>query len=359
MNSTVSVASRHPGLAAFGWFLTTAVALVAFPHGGSSAESPALMVNEHAVSPAEIRWFGEQERSRVFEYFKTRHHLEDGKDFWDHAAGGITPRAMLRSNTVARVVREKVEQSLFQKLGLVPEIGYDAFLAQFERTNLEREKAARQGQAVFGPVRYTQLQFYEHWKATLRVQAEAKLAEQRWRPTQSELQTFYEQHRNLFRAPPSFTLEVITVEASGKSTAEAPAAAVQATASNVLAKCTAKSSFREWLTEQPPGGPVSVSPQRFENLNADRLAELFPHDPQLSAVQALASGEALALTDSEAQVRVVRCVGKVDAGQRPYEAVQGQVRARWLARRYDEHLTRLVGEARVRANPEAIEALLL
>ena len=89
------------------WALTQATGT-----GARGAEPPALIVNQHPVSQKEFRWFMEQERAAVFRHF-SGHQVNEGKDFWDQKSEGTTPRAMLKSNTVARVIREKAEQILF------------------------------------------------------------------------------------------------------------------------------------------------------------------------------------------------------------------------------------------------------
>ena len=117
----------------------------------------------------------EQERAGVVAYFKAQHNLDYGQDYWNHEVAGTTPKAALQQKTVDRLVHEKAEQLLFQELGLVQDIRYATFLEQLEKTNRNREQAAKEGKVVYGPIRYTQLQFYGHWKATLRAQATEQL----------------------------------------------------------------------------------------------------------------------------------------------------------------------------------------
>jgi hypothetical protein len=330
----------------------------AAPVPASGVEPSAMAVDGHQVSQAEFRWYMELERGVVFHYFNTQFHLEDGKAFWEHEFGGTTPRAMLRSNTVARIVREKVEQIILQSLGLAPDISYAAFLAQLDKTNQEREHAARQGKAVYGPVRYTPLQFYEHWKATLGIEARAKLGAQRWHPPAEELKQFYEQNRDLFRALPTYSLEVVAIRAAEDPGAGNRASAVQNASSIILSNLLPGRSLPDVLKSQPRNDLLTISGKRLDNLNADRLAELFTGEQNLNAVRNLAPGEATAITDSDAQIRVVRCVGKTGETQRPYEAVQPQVRERWLAQQYQAYLKDRVSQAQVKLNEKVIEALI-
>ena len=358
MRLTGVLRARGMSLATEVLVLTCSVA-TAFQDGGTPQGSvqTALAVNGHEVSREEFRWYMEQERGAVFRYFQARHHLEDGQGFWTQEAGGTTPKAMLQTNTVARIVREKVEQIVFQELGLVQDTSYAAFLAQLDKVNQEREAAVRQGRVVYGPVRYTPLQFYEHRKATLRTQAKEKLGATRWSPREEDLRSFYKQNQARFRAAPSYALEVVTIQTKEASATGDSTDALQSAAKRLLSKLRAGSTLTNLLKEPPGGAAVKLSGQRFEEINADRLGEMFPDEQQLKAVLALGPGEATLLNDSNAQAKVVRCLGKTPETYRPYEAVQPQVRERWLAQQYDRHIERLASQAKVRVNQKAIDAL--
>lgn len=324
----------------------------------TGTEGAALVVNQHEVRREEFQWFMEQERAGVVAYFKANFNLEDGQSFWNHQAGGTTPKATLQKRTVERLVREKVEQILFQEVGLVRDISYAAFLQQLQTLNREREEAAKKGEAVYGPIRYTQLQFYGHWKATLRAQATEKLAQKQLLPTEESRRRFYDDNRSLFRAPPSCTLENVTVQAELKPAAGEAAGNLQSTARKILSQLKAGKALPDLLKDQTRSDDVKVSWERHEEINADRIVELFPNEQQSKAVLALAPGEATLLTDSDARARVVRCLGKVQGQDRPYEAVQRQVKDRWLGEQYDRYIKDLASQAQVQINQEAIDTLL-
>jgi hypothetical protein len=353
-----AIMMRWTGKGLWRWLWAASVCLRAAGAGIPSDQDVVLRINTHPVSHAEFRWFMEQERAGVVAFFMAQHNLEYVEGFWNHDVGGTTPKAILRKRTVDRLVQEKVEQILFQELGLVQDIRYAAFLEQLERSNREREQAAKEGKGVYGPIRYTQLQFYGHWKATFRAQAAEKMAQKQWPATEDSLRKFYGDHRSLFRAPPSASLEVVTVQAGRKLPAGNRADSVQSAARKVLARLKAGEVLPGLLKDQSESEDVKVSGQRLEEINADRMCELFPAEDQLKTVLALAPGESALLTDSEAQIRVVRCLGKAPGEDRAFEAVQRQVRDRWLGQKYDRHLERLAAQAQVQLNQEAVDRLL-
>jgi hypothetical protein len=323
---------------------------------GTPTNEPAAIINQHEVSREEFQWFLQQERGAVFRVFNTASNAENGAAFRHKEQSGTTPRLMLQSNTLARVVREKVEQILFRELRLMPDISYAGFLSQLDRVNQEREQAARRGQVIYGPVRYNQLQFYEHRKATLRAQAIERLAAQSRPPSEAELRKFYTQHLDLFRASPTYTVEVVTIK--GNPAAGNSAEAMQTVASNILVHISAGATLTNLLRARAEGGAVSVSAQRLEETSADHLGELCSNDQQLARVLALAPGEAVCLRETAMEVRVVGCRGKTPGGPRSYDAVQRQVRERRQEQQYDQHLGQLVRQAEVKTNQAVIDELI-
>ena len=244
---------------------------------------------------------------------------------------------------------------LFQDLGLVPDISHAAFLRQLELTNQERGQAVKQGKVVYGPVRYTRLQFYGHWKATLRIQATEKLAQTQWHPAEGNLQKFYDDNRDLFRVPPSYTLELITVQTRRQAPAGDKKASIQPTARRILSQLKTGKALSELLKDQTGSDDAKVSGQRLENMNPDRMSELFPDEQQLQTVLALAPGETALLADSDTQAKLVRCLGKAPGGYRPFETVQPQVKEGWLRERYDQHIKDLAARAQIGINQEVID----
>ena len=146
----------------------------------AGAAEPLPRVHGEPVGEAEYGWFEEQERTGVIQHFQSNLKVEYGPDFWDVKVKGVTPREMLRQRTLERVGRERVERRLFAELGLIRNGSFEEFLAGFERANREREAAQRAGKVVFGPVRFTPLQYYGYWKSNLRIEAINKLGRERW-----------------------------------------------------------------------------------------------------------------------------------------------------------------------------------
>ena len=207
--------------------------------GASLDHDTAMLVNEHGVALEEFRWFMQQERAAVFQHFKTKHNLEDEEGLWNHACDGTTPRALLKTNTIQRLTREKTEQLLFEELGLIPDTRYSTFVESFMKLSREREQAAKEGRTVYGPIRYSQLQFFGHWKASLQIQALEKLAQGRLEVTDQSVRAFYHQNKEAFRTSGSFVLEIAFLQPAPESSPEARQAEIQSAAREILSRLEA------------------------------------------------------------------------------------------------------------------------
>lgn len=159
-----------------------------------------MFVDRQPVCKPEFVWFMQQERAGLFQYVKSSFNVDYGSNFWDRDLGGTTPRQILQQRTIRSITREKVEQTIFHQLGLIENTSYDAFLDDLERTNKERAESASQGKIVYGPVRFSQVQYYENWIAGLRIRAIEKLDQTRWKVTEGQIRDFYEHHKENFRS---------------------------------------------------------------------------------------------------------------------------------------------------------------
>ena len=330
----------------------------------SQAASPrlpgevALVVDREVVTLDEFNWFMDQERVGVFEYFKTKCNFDYDKDFWTRACEGTTPRALLQKKTVDRVAREKVEQILFRELGLIQEVRYSAFLENLEKLNRDREQAVKDGRVIYGPVRYTQLQYYGHWKATLQIQAKGKLAQDRLPVGEQEVRAYCDQNKDRFKAADTTTLEIVTIEPKQESDAEKCRGKVASAAEAILSKTRAGQGLEHVLQGYADNADIKLSRRRVDSLDTERVGEQFAGGENAEKVLALAPGQCVSVDDSGGTVRIIKCISKTAGKYVPFETVKERVRARCLDRQYDRLVDELAKKADVRINQQALDLLL-
>jgi hypothetical protein len=338
------------------WFLAAASLLLAEEGGVAMEKDTALFVDKYPVSREEFRWFMQQERAGVFQYVKTKYNLDYGKGFWDHDCEGTTPKAILHKRTIERVVSEKVQQILFKELGLIQDTSYSVFLDNLEKLNREREKAVQQGRVIYGPVRYTQLQYYGHWMANLQIQAKEKLSQEQFGVTEQKLRAFYDEHKcDIFKMAELLTLEMVTIQVTEQSNPKKNAELLEATARKILSKIKGGRGIEQIIQGYVDRKDIKVSYRRFDEINDDRLSEIFTDSENFKKVKALVPGQSVKLTVSENTVYVVKCISKTSGSYLPYENIKAVVKTKYLDQQYDQLVGDMVKKANIEINQKILE----
>ena len=318
----------------------------------------AMTVNQHAIAMDEFQWFMEQERAGVFADCKARCNLEDGPRFWDQDCEGTTPRKMLLQRTINRVTQEKIEQIEFQELGLISDCRYSSFLEYLAKSNREREQAVKDGHVVYGPVQYTQLQFYGHWMASLRIQAKAKVARGTLALTEQSLRSYYYENRNQFKSTPTTSLEMITIQTIAGSDSGNGMARLKSVAQEIASRLDSGQVPEHVVRVYAGRADITLSQRRFDHLDNDRIGELFAGSENATKVLALAPGQSAVIILDGHSLEVVQCGSKTGGDYLPFEMVKDRVKARCLDGQYGQLLRCKVQAADVQVNQRAVDLLL-
>jgi hypothetical protein len=331
---------------------------------GALAASPqptaddAMVVNRNGITPEEFDWFMNQERVNTLEYFRTKCNFDYDKDFWTRDCEGTKPRVLLQKRTVNRIVREKVEQILFRELGLIDDVRYSAFLENLESLNRDREQAVKDGRVIYGPVRYTQLQYYGHWKASLQIQAKSKLTQERLSVAEQEVRAYYDQNKGLFKAADTTTLEIAIIEPKQVPDAEKTKGKVGSATQAILSQMRAGEGLEHVVQGYADKPDINVSCRRVDALDNERVGELFSASASAEKILALAPGECVSVADSGGTVQIIKCISKKTGDYLPLEAVKERARARCLDQLYDRLVGELTKKADVRINQQALDRIL-
>lgn len=88
-------------------------------------------------------------------------------DFWEKKIDGAAPIDRVKQLTNEEAVYQKGIQILAKECGLIDEIGYDAFLKQYEEENQLRKEKKESGGVVYGPLELTVSQYYSYRQSQL------------------------------------------------------------------------------------------------------------------------------------------------------------------------------------------------
>jgi hypothetical protein len=160
----------------------------------------ALTVNGDSVPVREFELFVDQDRAATFGYFKEHYQDADKAGFWTTPYGGQTPRQYLFKLAVADTVRTTVQQALGRTYALMPGGGYAAFLLAWTAENARRLQAVSEHQPIYGPVQYTEANYFTYLFDELTTNLQAALVKAKViTVTSAELHQFYLAHPGDFK----------------------------------------------------------------------------------------------------------------------------------------------------------------
>ncbi|MDF2923050.1 MAG: peptidylprolyl isomerase [Paenibacillaceae bacterium] len=174
--------------------LTSGMKLLAHEERGLASVAG---VNGEAVEAREFSAIALSERAKVYAYFQGKYGAGDGTEFWNGNYGGERPREKLKRDALQKMVGIKVLQALGKEYGILADTSYTAYLEAFRRENETRKREADQGRPVYGPKQVQENVYYEMVQSRLLQDLRLKL-DDRLRPDEETVSTYYEQHRSEF-----------------------------------------------------------------------------------------------------------------------------------------------------------------
>ncbi|MEU9242637.1 hypothetical protein [Streptomyces sp. NPDC048385] len=140
-----------------------------------------------------------QERAATFTHFGQKFGADDGPGFWTTEHDGQTPTDYLRERALADVTRVTVELNLAHRQGLLADSGYDSFLRNWQTENARRRQAVATHQVIYGPVQYTESNYFTYVLSNLAAALRDRLTDTRAIPTpDNALRSYFTAHRGDF-----------------------------------------------------------------------------------------------------------------------------------------------------------------
>lgn len=134
-------------------------------------------IDGEPISVREFRQILIKNRAGIYDYFKQKYGVEDSLKFWSTGYNGEVPAEIARKKTMDECVRIKLQQILARQKGLIQDISYTAFLKDLDAENKRRKKAVENGKALYGPIRYTESEYFNYVFSNMIIKLKEKLAE--------------------------------------------------------------------------------------------------------------------------------------------------------------------------------------
>ena len=165
---------------------------------GRSRSPVAVRIDALDVDLREYRLIAEEERTDVLAELTSRWGVEADAAFWQTERDGITPAGELERRTIERLTVIKAEQQMMQEAGILESADYAAFYDDWQEENRRRQEASSRGEVLYGPVSYTEKQYYTKRLDQGRMALQEQLSAGQLAVTEAERRAFYEQEDEEF-----------------------------------------------------------------------------------------------------------------------------------------------------------------
>ncbi|MFJ9244972.1 hypothetical protein [Streptomyces sp. NPDC101776] len=183
----------------------TTVSLLTTHSTPKPAAAPALAttvatIDGQAIPVRELNLYLAQERAATFSHFQQKYGADDGPAFWTTAHDGQTPADYLKKHALADVTKATVQLTLAHRHGLLDNPSYAAFLVNWRSENARRQKAVAAHQVIYGPVQYTEPNYFTYILGNIDFDLAEKLSRTGVIKTpDSALRAYYAAHRSEFQ----------------------------------------------------------------------------------------------------------------------------------------------------------------
>jgi len=110
--------------------------------------------------------------------------------------------SLLNAKILETAIQIKLQQQLAQKLGLVKDISYSGFQHDFRSENSRRSLAIRNNVLFYGPMQFTEENYYQYQFSKLLIEIKKRLAESEFVLSDEKLKTYYEAVKDsLYKLP--------------------------------------------------------------------------------------------------------------------------------------------------------------
>ncbi len=345
--------SRWPGIFVIAGAAVFSAALITYSLHSHGVSDPIGKVNGEPISLRLFQAELARQKAETYAYFHAEYGAEDSENFWTSAYDGEVPVETARQKALDEVVRTIVQQKLAKEKGLVDDISYGGFLNALKKENRERKEAIRQNKVIYGPVEYSEDNYFNYVMSNLIIKLKSKLAEKELAVSDLQAKEIYE-----FRKDTAFRLVAVRVQKISLPFGMSK--------DNTFTREQARSKIEELLERLKNGGSFEELSKEF---NRDRhvMEQTFDEnskrsdmrkDPELRAAAINLNPEQISgILETADSVTILRCIAREEKGYKNFEEVKDSIKTLILDENYNIFVDKLVREARVDIDRDAYERI--
>ncbi|UKS24121.1 peptidyl-prolyl cis-trans isomerase [Paenibacillus sp. HWE-109] len=273
--------------------------------------------------------------AKTYNYFVNKYDVKDFKDFWSTAYGNEKPIDYARQLALKEWIRIKSEQILMKQYGVISDITYDTFLNELGKENNRRKTAVENKQVIYGPVEYSDYQYFSHEFTNDVIELKKILAKETFNLTENELKAAYEHSKEeYYRDAYAIQVEKISVKKSEHA---------EQLMKDLQSRLSHEDSFEKLKLTNPD---IQIETQNFNETTAKTDYDLNPQ--LLTEAKKLTVGEISTIIDENNTLTIIKCIENKERGFQTYDKVKEQVKSRIIDEKYEVLVQQTIKEAKVK-----------
>lgn len=119
-----------------------------------------------------------ENRAGTYAYFQEKYGVDEEADFWNKEFGGEVPAEFLKQQALDDCVFIMVQQEMALEKGIISDMSYDSFLQDLKNENERRKQAISQGKVIYGPVEYTEENYFTYVFSNMVIELKRAMAQE-------------------------------------------------------------------------------------------------------------------------------------------------------------------------------------
>ena len=296
-------------------------------------------VNSVPLTLRELKMSEDKCKPQVIQEFKSRYNLPFDAGFWNNTDLKPSPSEVLRSKAFNAAIDRKIQQQLAQKMGLITDISYKSFYRELISENNRRKKAVSNHQIIYGPVQFSEVNYYDYLFSNLILKLKKVLAKDSFNLSDSQLRVQYELNKeNLYKIPDSVCFQRITVKSVSTNTSNAQSQKLRKNAEFVR-KSLLQNSFRLQETKKHLDEDILIKSDtlllnstQYQLLEGEVCAEI------LHKIKGLKQGEVSGVIEISNGYEIYKIIIHKEMGFKSFETVRKAVLSAETDRQYKDFI---------------------
>jgi len=299
-------------------------------------------VNSVPVTLRELKMSEDKCKPQVIQEFKSRYNLPFDAGFWNNTDLKPSPSEVLRSKAFNAAIERKIQQQLAQKLGLTTDISYKSFYRELISENNRRKKAVSNHQIIYGPVQFSEVNYYDYLFSNLILKLKKVLAKDSFNLSDSQLRVQYELNKeNLYKIPDSVCFQRITVKSVSTNTGNDQSQKLRKNA-ELVRESLLQNSFSLQETKKYPDEDILIkSDTLLLNSTQYQLLEGEVYAEILDKTNGLKQGEVSAIIETSNGYEIYKIITQKEMGFKSFETVRKAVLSAETDRQYKDFIHKL------------------